>query len=62
MPEWVVTLRSGRRIDLEAERYECSGGLHVFERSDGTKVDHPLNAVCVQRREGHLLEQVWPER
>lgn len=64
MIEWVVTLRTGRRIELEAERYDYipAGGdaLHTFVQADGSETGYSGNVVCVQRRDGHHLEQVWP--
>lgn len=62
MTEYVVTLRNGQRQEVESTHYEC--------RYDGDTIVHCFTGppssptyddrvLCVQRRNGHLLEQVW---
>lgn len=65
MTEWVVTLRDGRRIDVESERYEArvvdGVTVHCFTGPPRSPT-YGDRVTLVQRRDGHLLEQVWPAR
>lgn len=64
MNEWVVTLRNGRRHEIEAESHERAdqaGWRHEFWTAEGLARWWPEDLVTlVQRRDGHRLEQVWP--
>lgn len=67
MPEFVVTLRAGWRVDVEADTYlrtDRAELTHEFIVGSGVVIPvmtYPDSRVaCVQRRDGHLLEQLWP--
>lgn len=64
MTEFVVTLRNGRRVDVEAAEYEHAPGgspSHRFMGAEANAVYSDDLVLLVQRRNGHLLEQLWPE-
>lgn len=67
MIEWVITLRNGQRHEVEARRYDrrtlADDSLHHEFSSPPDPPKHwpDHQVVLIQRRNGHLLEQVWPE-
>lgn len=60
MTEFVVTLNDGRRIDVEADEYGTLDGLHQFRTRSAVREYGSERVLCVQRRDGMHLEQVWP--
>lgn len=68
MTEWVVTLRNGQRKEIEAESFDVEEkwppGAVVAVSFIGARdrlMRWPAEqVVLVQRRNGHHLEQVWP--
>lgn len=68
MTEWVVTLRNGKRHELEADAFSANIehgettaiGLGA-DADEEPRISWPVEqVVLVQRRNGHLLEEVWP--
>lgn len=63
MTEWVVTLRNGKRKEFEAESFMHFPEWIEFGPTRPVNRSWPLEqVVLVQRRDGHHLEQVWPQR
>lgn len=64
MNQYVVTLRDGRRIEVEADLYErledCGPQGHSFTTEASASRYADERVLCVQRRDGFRLEQLWP--
>lgn len=68
--EFVVILRDGQRHEVEADVFEVEISdppakrlLRIAFGAEGAKPSRwwpGERVVLVQRRNGHLLEQVWP--
>lgn len=63
--EWVVITRNGQRHELTAPWWETrweagSGWSHRFSTLPVVREWPGEQVTLVQRRNGHLLQQVWP--